>query len=173
MLGRSFVWAATSEKAHGESFNIDNGDVWEFRSMWHSLSRYYNIPLAEEDESFVLDTFFQENESTWQEIVRKNGLHNYTLEELLGQSAQSVDILLNNCTPEQKLGGQNAKPWIESRYGTTVEHLHYLLTPKIRIKLTQAGFTECVDTEDMAFYYYGQMEEDKLLPTVAMLEAKK
>ena len=114
MMARVFVWAADSQNAHGQSFNIDNGDVWEFRSLWKSLSEYYNIPLASEDTSFTLVKFFEDHEDTWKEIVEKFGLHKYTLAELLGQSAQNVDILLNNCPEWQRLGG--GKPWMESRY---------------------------------------------------------
>lgn len=39
-----------------------------------------------------------------------------------------------------------------------------------RVKLTQAGFTECVDTEDMAFKYFQRMERDNILPSRKMLE---
>jgi hypothetical protein len=113
MMGRAFVWAGTSEKAHGQSFNIDNGDVWEFRNLWKSLSEYYNLSLAETDTAFTLDQFFADNESTWKEIVARFDLQKYTLNELLGQSAQSMDILMNNCDQDKKLGG--GKIWIESR----------------------------------------------------------
>jgi hypothetical protein len=41
-----------------------------------------------------------------------------------------------------------------------------------RVKLTQAGFTECVDTEDMAFKYFERMEDYHLLPTRKMLESE-
>jgi hypothetical protein len=114
MMARVFVWACDSPKAHGESFNIDNGDVWEFRALWNSLSQYYNIPLAPEDTNFTLVKFFEDHEDTWAAIVEKYGLLKYSLADLLGQSAQNVDILLNNCPEWQKLGG--GKPWIESRF---------------------------------------------------------
>lgn len=39
-----------------------------------------------------------------------------------------------------------------------------------RVKLTQAGFTDCVDTEEMALHYFNQMARDKLLPTREQLE---
>lgn len=38
------------------------------------------------------------------------------------------------------------------------------------VNLTQAGFTECVDTEDIAFKYFKHMERDRLLPPLEMLE---
>lgn len=113
MLGRVFVWAAKSPQAHAESFNVDNGDVWEFRSLWRSLSAYYGVPLASEDTQFTLEKFFNDSEGTWKEIVNKFGLREYTLDQLLGQSAQTTDIQLNNCPDDKKLGG--ARPWIESR----------------------------------------------------------
>ncbi|OBT50876.1 hypothetical protein VE04_08485 [Pseudogymnoascus sp. 24MN13] len=139
MMGRAFIWACTSPNAHGQSFNLDNGDVWEFRSMWHVLSRYYNVPLAAKDESFTLA------------IVDKFGLRTFTLEDLAGQSVQNVDIQMNNCEEHQKLGG--GRVWIKSR-----------------VKLTQAGFTDCVDTEEMAVHYFDQMATDKLLPTRKQLD---
>jgi hypothetical protein len=114
MLGRVFIWAAESEKAHGQSFNVDNGDVWEFRALWKSMSQYYNMPLAKEDTSdFNLVQYFKSHEAVWAEITEKFGLRKYTLDQLLGQSAQNVDILLNNCDDRHKLGG--GKVWIESR----------------------------------------------------------
>lgn len=42
-----------------------------------------------------------------------------------------------------------------------------------RIKLTQAGFTECVDTEDMAFKYFRRMERDRILPSRDTMEHRK
>lgn len=122
MLGRVFIWAAESPNAHGQSFNVDNGDVWEFRNLWISLSNYYKIPLAPEDEKFTLVQFFKDHEDTWAEMVEKFGLRKYTLDQLIGQSAQNVDILLNNCPEDQMLGG--GRPWIESRYETCLLYLH-------------------------------------------------
>ncbi|KAB5517413.1 hypothetical protein GE09DRAFT_1158762 [Coniochaeta sp. 2T2.1] len=153
MLGRLFIWAATSPNAHGESFNSDNGDVWEFRALWRSLSAYYGMPVADKDTHFTLDGYFKQKEieQTWEEIVNRFGLRKYTLEQMIGQSAQTTDIQMNNCPDDKKLGG--GRPWIESR-----------------VKLTQAGFTECVDTEDMAFKFFKRMEGDKLLPSRQMLE---
>lgn len=107
------MWACISQSAHGQSFNLDNGDVWEFRSMWNVLSRYYNVPLADKDEPFTLVQFFKDHEGTWKEIVEKFGLRKFTLDDLAGQSAQNVDIQMNNCEQNQKLGG--GKVWIESR----------------------------------------------------------
>ncbi|KAK3064810.1 hypothetical protein LTS18_003709 [Coniosporium uncinatum] len=151
MLGRVFVWAAESPNAHGQSYNVDNGDVCNFRNLWASLSDFYNIPLAEKDEHFTLAQFFRDHESTWAEIVEKCRLREYTLDQLLGRSAHSVDILLNNCPKDHMIGG--GRPWIESR-----------------VKLTQAGFTECVDTEDMAFKYFKRMEQDRIIPSTEQLD---
>lgn len=113
-MGRAFIWACTSQNAHGQSFNLDNGDVWEFRSMWHVLSRHYNVPLTDKDESFTLVQFFRDHEHTWKAIVEKFGLREFTLDDLAGQSVQNVDIQMNNCEEQSKLGG--GKVWIESRY---------------------------------------------------------
>jgi hypothetical protein len=113
MLGRVLVWAANSAQAHGQSFNVDNGDVWEWKTLWNSLAYYYNIPLAEKDSSFKFEQFFKDHEDVWSEIVQQYGLRKLTLNELLGQSAQCLDIQFSNCSPEKMLGG--GKPWIESR----------------------------------------------------------
>jgi hypothetical protein len=43
-------------------------------------------------------------------------------------------------------------------------------TCNVRVKLTQAGFTDCVDTEEMAVHYFDQMATDKLLPTRKQLD---
>lgn len=39
-----------------------------------------------------------------------------------------------------------------------------------RVKLTQAGFTDCVDSEEMALYYFDRMARDRLLPSREQLE---
>ena len=63
----------------------------------------------------TLESYVAANEGTWKEMVAAYGLRDYTLDDLLGQSAQCVYVQMNNCPPPHRLGGPKGHPWLSQR----------------------------------------------------------
>lgn len=79
-------------------------------------------------------------EDTWQRVVARHGLRSGSLAQLVGSSWQFTD----------------------RAFGFGVEHPgHTVLST---IKLRQAGFADCIDTEDSVLYWLDRMQAGGLLP---------
>ena len=116
-------WAADEPAAAGETFNITNGEVFEFRDMWPALAATLGVEVGP-DESLSLAEYLPARSATWDEVVRANGLRPIELHELLGESHHYADMCF-------AYGAPSAPPPT------------YLST----VKLKQAGFNGAYDTE--------------------------
>jgi nucleoside-diphosphate-sugar epimerase len=116
------LWAAQSAQAANEAFNITNGDVFEWRSLWPALAETLGIEPGP-DTPMSLATYLKENAGVWSSIVAKYDLRSLNLHELVGYGDQHADFAFAYGAPE----GPRA----------------FVST----IKLRQAGFTKTIDTE--------------------------
>jgi len=46
LLARASLWAATSDRAGGEAFNVTNGDVFRWERMWDDVARHLGMETA-------------------------------------------------------------------------------------------------------------------------------
>lgn len=46
LLARASLWAATSEAAAGEAFNVTNGDIFRWDRMWEDVAGHLGMPTA-------------------------------------------------------------------------------------------------------------------------------
>ena len=133
------AWAAQSPQAANEAFNITNGDVFEWRSLWPALAETLGVETGP-DMPMSLATYLQENTNVWSPIVAKCGLRSRNLRELVGHGDQHADFAFAYGAPE----GPRA----------------FVST----IKLRQAGFTKTIDTEDSFRNALQSLIDRKLLP---------
>jgi nucleoside-diphosphate-sugar epimerase len=133
------VWAAQSPRAANEAFNITNGDVFEWRSLWPALAQTLGIDTGPEEPMSVA-AFIKKNADVWNTIVAKYDLRSRSLGELVGQGDQHLDFAFAYGAPE----GPRA----------------FVST----IKLRQAGFTTTLDTEDSFRTALQSLINRKLLP---------
>jgi hypothetical protein len=77
----------------------------------------------------------------WVRIVAKHNLQPFMLADLVGGSWQFLDRAM-------RAGGGPVPPSLVST-----------------IKIRQAGFGDCLDTEDSLRYWFSEMQRDLLLPT--------
>jgi nucleoside-diphosphate-sugar epimerase len=117
------VWAAQSPQAANEAFNITNGDVFEWRSVWPAMAETLGAETGP-DTPMSVAAYLEENADVWDQIARKYDLRFRNLRELAGEGDQHADFAFAYGAPE----GPRA----------------FVST----IKLRQAGFTKTVDTED-------------------------
>jgi nucleoside-diphosphate-sugar epimerase len=64
------VWAAESPQAANEAFNITNGDVFEWRSVWPALATTLGVQLGPDEPISVAD-YLADKADLWDEIVAK------------------------------------------------------------------------------------------------------
>lgn len=69
------VWAATSENARDQAFNVVNGDVFRWRWMWARLAEYFGVePVGPEAAVQPLAERMVDAQQTWARIASKHGL---------------------------------------------------------------------------------------------------
>jgi nucleoside-diphosphate-sugar epimerase len=133
------VWAAQSPQAANEAFNITNGDVFEWRSLWPALAQTLGVETGPDMPMSVAD-YIESNAKVWDRIVARYDLQSRNLRELVGLGDQHLDFAFVYGAPE----GPRA----------------FVST----IKLRQAGFTKAIDTEDSFRNALQSLIDRKLLP---------
>jgi nucleoside-diphosphate-sugar epimerase len=133
------VWAAESPQAANEAFNITNGDVFEWRSVWPALAETLGVQTGP-DTPMSVATYIEKNAGVWNQIVAKYDLRSRNLRALVGHGDQHADFAFAYGAPE----GPRA----------------FVST----IKLRQAGFTKTIDTEQAFRNALHSLSERKLLP---------
>ncbi|MBM85238.1 MAG: hypothetical protein CMM47_04365 [Rhodospirillaceae bacterium] len=139
LLARGVEWAADCAAAADQTFNITNGDVLLWPNLWPAVCRHFKVEEGEPTPSSFSELMPQ-REPEWAALVEKHGLLRNTLAELVGGSWQFLDRAM-------RAGGVAMSPSIVST-----------------IKIRQAGFADCFDTEDTLSYWFTRMQEARLLP---------
>jgi len=137
LLARAIDWAGGAAAAFNQTFNITNGDVFTWETLWPSLARAFSLPIGL-PQAMPLARVMPGHATTWQNIVRRHRLAPVSLERLISSSWQFADFAL-------------------SRAHSTASLLS-------TIKLRQAGFADCIDTEASLSYWLGEMQRRKFLP---------
>lgn len=140
LVGSALAWAANAPQARNETFNITNGDVFEWRSVWPAIADTLGVQAAP-DRPMQMSTYLPARSAIWERIVRKRGLRPLSLDALLGESHHIADFCFAT--------GATATPppaFISA------------------IKLRQAGFVEFYDTEEMFRYWIDNFIERNIIP---------
>lgn len=138
LLARAVEWAAASEAAADEIFNIVNGDIFDWHTIWPQVARSLGLEWAPPNE-LRLAKIMADKSELWDRIVAKHGLRPHRIEELVP-----------NWEFADKLFGYRVPP-----------------TPMLvsGIKARRAGFYECQDSEEMILEWLEIMKSDKVIPT--------
>jgi nucleoside-diphosphate-sugar epimerase len=144
LLARAFDWATRAESARDEVFNISNGDVFVWENVWESIARAMDMEMDSGPSSVDnqrLQDIMPPKASLWDELVASNSLRAPALMEFVGDSYVYVDMLFNT--------GRVERP-PPSMLST--------------IKLRQAGFAECIDSEAMFAEWIDWLRRERFLP---------
>jgi nucleoside-diphosphate-sugar epimerase len=139
LLARAVEWAAGADGAANETFNITNGDVLLWPHLWPTVCDHFGVDPGEPTPQTLAETM-PRLEDAWAKIVQSHGLAPHTLSDLVGGSWQFLDRAM-------RAGGAATPPSLVST-----------------IKLRQAGFNDCFDTEDSLPHWFGEMQASRLLP---------
>jgi nucleoside-diphosphate-sugar epimerase len=126
LLADALHWGATAPQARDETFNVTNGDVFTLRNVWPALADAFGMEVGA-DVPRSLGAELPGRSAEWAALVDRFGLRApKDLGAFVGQSFIYADVL--------------------SGFGLTAPSPPALLST---IKLRQAGFSACLDTEDM------------------------
>jgi len=140
LLAEAFQWAATATAARNQTFNITNGDVCVWREVWPALANAFDVDVGD-DEPLRLAEYLLARSSIWDEVVQQHGLRAPGLQQFLGESHHYADILLR----------------MDAR---AIQRPMLLST----IKLRQAGFSGCRDSEQVLRRLIAEMKQRRLIP---------
>ena len=141
LLARAIAWAGTSVAARNEIFNVANGDVLVWRYAWPAIADALGMEVGE-DRPMSLAEEMPRRSGEWAAIVDRYELRApHALDDFVGQSYVYADLLLG--------------------FGRTAVPLPQLVST---IKLRQAGFGECLDSEDDLVEWFARLQARRLLP---------
>jgi nucleoside-diphosphate-sugar epimerase len=139
LVGQVMVWAAQSPQAANEIFNVTNGDVFEWRSVWPAMAKTLGVNVGGDEPTSVAQ-YIRVNADVWAKIVAKYGLASGDLRSFVGQGDQHADFAF--------------------AYGAPAGPVAFVST----IKLRKAGFNAAVDTRDAFCSALQSFIDWKLLP---------
>ena len=137
LLARAIAWAGAAPGARNEIFNVTNGDVFLYQNLWPALARHFGMEMGS-SQPMPLAVVMRDKAPVWQRIVEKYQLRRYSMEELIGQSWQFADFALSRTHSTSSLSST--------------------------IKIRQAGFCDCIDTEEMFLWWFGELQRQRILP---------
>jgi nucleoside-diphosphate-sugar epimerase len=110
LLARHLEWAAMSEKARNEDFNVVNGDVFRWKWMWSRIADYFGVEAAPFDgEVRPLEGRMQDAGKTWSEIAARFSLKEADIGKLASWWHTDADLgrpmeVLTDMTKSRKAG---------------------------------------------------------------------
>lgn len=140
LLARALAWAADAPSARGETFNVTNGDVYCWHDVWPTIAAVFDMDVGEAEKQCLADTM-PPRAHEWAALVDRYGLYApRDLGAFVGGSWAYADILFGSL-------GRRELPALLST-----------------VKLRQAGFTDCIDTEDMLREWLTRFQARRLFP---------
>ena len=139
LIAAAVEWAWTEPRAHQQAFNITNGDVIVWSTFFQRLAAEFGLEEGAPAPAKMAQEM-PRHEALWRQMAQREGLAVGSLEQLLGLSWQYADAT-----------------WAARRP---------LPVPPIvsTLKLRQAGFDGCIDTEDCIVEHLRAMQALRYLP---------
>ncbi len=135
MLARQLVWAADTDAARNEAFNIVNGDVFRWSWLWGKLAEWFGVQATGFSGSIQpLEATMKNDHAVWREITQRHGLVEADLDRL-------------------------ASPWhTDLDLGRPIEVMTDMA------KSRKLGFTAYQATDESFFDLFSQLREARLIP---------
>lgn len=139
LIARAVEFVGTQAVAANETYNVVNGDVLTWQDIWPNLAAFFGMEAGAPVPQQLAATMPQ-HEALWADLVRQHDLQALTLSQLVGSSWQFADrnFTWGQADPDDRV-----------------------VSP---IKLRQAGFHDCLDTEAALLYWLGRMRAARLIP---------
>lgn len=110
ILAEHMIWAATTEAAHNEAFNVANGDVFRWKWLWKQIAAWFAIePAGFDCEIHPLEQEMASDAPAWKEIAAKYNLAEPDLNRLASAWHTDLDLgrpmeVMTDMSKSRKLG---------------------------------------------------------------------
>lgn len=141
LLARAIVWSATSSSARDQVFNVTNGDVFSWRTVWPSIAGAFGMEAGDPAPISFAD-WMPQQASAWTRLVARH--------HLTAPSDIMAFVGMNSLVYADMLLGEPSVPRLPILNST--------------IKIRRAGFAECIDTEDMFVEWFTRLQGSGVLP---------
>jgi nucleoside-diphosphate-sugar epimerase len=138
LIAQAIEFVATTPAAAGETYNVVNGDVIVWQDLWPALARYFEMPIGDPSPTSLAKEM-PRHAAVWRDLAERGGLKYPVMDELIGKAWQFADYGF--------------------AYGREAPRV--LMSP---IKIRQAGFEACYDTEDSILYWIERLQKARILP---------
>ena len=139
LVGDACLWAATTERAVGETFNLTNGEVFSWRDMWPAIAETLGVSMGE-DEPLSVAEYVMQRQKLWQRIVVEHDLIPNSLEQIVGESHHYADLCF--------------------AYGASAAPPPIFISA---VKIHQAGFTQPYNSEE-SFAWLRDLRSRRIIP---------
>jgi nucleoside-diphosphate-sugar epimerase len=144
LMGDVLLWAAETPAAADETFNVTNGDVFEWRQVWPAIADALGVEPADDERREVVP-YLVERQDRWQRLNAELEQRDRAKAALLGgESHHYADFLFGYALDERP------------PYGLVST-----------VKLRQAGFSTFYDTEDTLRHWLGDLIRRRVIPYLA------
>src|SRR5215203_3444163 len=126
LVAHALAWAATSPAAHGGTYNLTNGDVFLWENVWPAIAEAMGMEVGVH-RPMSLTEDLPRRDQAWAALVDRYHLH---------APRRLLDFV-----------GYNSLVYTDNMLSGASEPLMPILNSTISVR--QAGFHECMDTEDM------------------------
>ena len=93
MLAKQLVWAADTDAAKNEAFNIVNGDVFRWSWLWPKLAAYFGVEAAGFNGQIQpLEAAMAQDAPLWRDIATRHGLAEPDLDRLASAWHTDLDL---------------------------------------------------------------------------------
>lgn len=135
LLAKHLAWAATTEAARNEAFNVVNGDVFRWSWMWPRIAEWFGLEAAPfPDKVTPLETQLVDAAPIWGDIAKKHGL------------------------AESDLGVVSSAWHTDADLGRPIEVVTDMS------KSRKLGFLDYQPTDDSFFELFAKLREAKIIP---------
>ena len=83
LLARASRWAATSERAAGEAFNVTNGDTFRWERMWSDVAEHLGLATTA-PVPLTLARHMADKGPLWRKLAQQHDLAGANLDDLVG-----------------------------------------------------------------------------------------
>ena len=141
LVASALSWAATSQAAWGNTYNLTNGDVFVWPHVWGAIADVFGMEPGD-DRPISLVEELPKMQQQWAALVEKYNLRSpKDIVEFAGyNSIVYADMVLSG-------GSRGPVPALNSTIAARLD-----------------GFHDCIDTEDMFRKWFSRLREDRWVP---------
>ncbi|MCE7069103.1 SDR family oxidoreductase [Dyadobacter sp. CY327] len=110
LLAEHMIWAATTEAAHNEAFNVANGDLFRWKWLWKQIADWFGVESAGFGGQIrPLEQEMANDAPAWQQIASKYNLKEPDINRLASAWHTDLDLgrpleVMTDMSKSRKLG---------------------------------------------------------------------